>query len=288
MTTLKVGIASYEEMKARTMAVARGERRVSANEPKVWFTSTEAFAKVLCAGNRELLRAIAEKTPGSLDELARITGKAKSNLSRTLRTMESYGLVRLERGKRGRITPKVMHNRVALELPLDETIKAEEPALDTEAYNAGFAAAMQTIRDFADRPAAAQPAAEKSVPRRRRAPARATDTSRPQRGTSARLIVEVLRDMPAGTAAPRGYPQGAAKRQGRVDGLSRDPPRAGAACRPQGGRRGRRQRDMALRRRGGRAVARCPGPLALLPVRPLEHRRRRGMACGQRGRLAAA
>jgi predicted transcriptional regulator len=27
MTTLKVGIASYKEMKARTMAVARGERR---------------------------------------------------------------------------------------------------------------------------------------------------------------------------------------------------------------------------------------------------------------------
>ena len=29
MTTLKVGIASYKEMKARIMAVARGERRVA-------------------------------------------------------------------------------------------------------------------------------------------------------------------------------------------------------------------------------------------------------------------
>jgi predicted transcriptional regulator len=118
MTTLKVGIASYDEMKARTMAVARGERRVAADEPKVWFTSTESFAKVLSAGNRELLRIIADKTPSSLDELARITGKAKSNLSRTLRTMEGYGLVRLERGERGRITPKVMHDRVELDLPL--------------------------------------------------------------------------------------------------------------------------------------------------------------------------
>ena len=35
MTTLKVGIASYEEMKARTMAVARGEWRVARDEPKV-------------------------------------------------------------------------------------------------------------------------------------------------------------------------------------------------------------------------------------------------------------
>ena len=52
------------------------------------------------------------RRPGSLDELARLTGKAKSNLSRTLRTMKGYGLVRLERGERGRITPKVMHDRV--------------------------------------------------------------------------------------------------------------------------------------------------------------------------------
>jgi predicted transcriptional regulator len=77
MTTLKVGIASYEEMKARTMAVARGEQRLAPDEPKVRFTSTESFAKVLSAGNRELLRVIAEKAPGSLDELARITGKGQ-------------------------------------------------------------------------------------------------------------------------------------------------------------------------------------------------------------------
>jgi len=41
-----------------------------ADEPKVWFTWTESFAKVLSAGNREMLRVIAEKAPGSLDELA--------------------------------------------------------------------------------------------------------------------------------------------------------------------------------------------------------------------------
>lgn len=118
MTTLKVGIASYEEMKARTMAVARGERRIAGDEPKVWFTSTESFAKILSEPNRELLRVIREKAPRSLDELAGLTGKAKSNLSRTLRTMEGYGLVRLERGEHGRITPKVVHDRVELDLPL--------------------------------------------------------------------------------------------------------------------------------------------------------------------------
>jgi predicted transcriptional regulator len=121
---LKVGIASYEDMKARTMAVARGEHRIAPEEPKVWFTLTESFAKVLSAGNRDLLRVIVEQAPGSLDELARITGKAKSNLSRTLRTMAGYGLVRLERGERGRITPKVTHDRVELDLPLTVSRKA--------------------------------------------------------------------------------------------------------------------------------------------------------------------
>ncbi|MGB8840715.1 MAG: helix-turn-helix domain-containing protein [Aliidongia sp.] len=124
MTTLKVGIASYDDMKARTMAVARGERRISPDEPKVWFTSTESFAKVLSAGNRELLRVIMEQAPASLDELARITGKAKSNLSRTLKTMAGYGLIRLERGERGRIVPKVIHDRVELDLPLTWSQKA--------------------------------------------------------------------------------------------------------------------------------------------------------------------
>lgn len=118
MTTLKVGIASYDEMKARTMAVARGERRIAADEPKVWFTSTESFAKILSAGNCDLLRIIAERAPGSLDELAQMTGKAKSNLSRTLKTMAGYGLVRLARGERGRIVATVLHDRVELDLAL--------------------------------------------------------------------------------------------------------------------------------------------------------------------------
>jgi predicted transcriptional regulator len=118
MSTLKVGIASYDEMKALTMAIARGHRKLAPQEPRVWFPSTESFAKVLSASNRELLRIIAEKAPGSLDELAELAGRKKSNLSRTLKTMANYGLVRLDRGPRGRIAAKVIHDRIELELPL--------------------------------------------------------------------------------------------------------------------------------------------------------------------------
>jgi predicted transcriptional regulator len=117
MTTLTVGIASYEEMKAFTLRVARGVQS-AADQPKVWFTSTESFAKVLSAGNRELLQIIVDKEPSSLDELAQLTGRAKSNLSRTLKTMAGYGLIRLDRHERGRLVPHVLHDRVKLDLSL--------------------------------------------------------------------------------------------------------------------------------------------------------------------------
>lgn len=120
MTTLKVGIADYEEMKARTMRVARGEEKPTPDDPQVWFTSTESFAQILSSGNRELLRVIDEQSPGSLEELSRITGRAKSNLSRTLKKMANYGLVRMDPGEGQKVVPKVLHDRVALELPLIE------------------------------------------------------------------------------------------------------------------------------------------------------------------------
>jgi predicted transcriptional regulator len=106
------------------MAVARGQRKLGSRSPRVWFPSTESFARVLSAGNRELLRVIAEQAPGSLEELATLTGRKKPNLSRTLKTMANYGLVRLERGVRGRIAPKVAHDRVELELPLVRKTRA--------------------------------------------------------------------------------------------------------------------------------------------------------------------
>jgi predicted transcriptional regulator len=128
MTTLKVGIADYEEMKARTMRIARGEEKPAPGDPKVWFTSTESFAQVLSAGNRELLRVIAEQAPGSLEELAEITGRAKSNLSRTLKKMASYGLVRMDPGEGRKIAPKVVHDMVELELPLVKRAKPRKAA----------------------------------------------------------------------------------------------------------------------------------------------------------------
>lgn len=117
MTTLKVGIADPEEMKARTLRIARGEEKLLPGDPTTWFVSTESFSKVLSAPNREMLRIIAQEKPDSLDALAALTGRQKSNLSRTLKAMIGYGLIRMERDGR-KLAPKLIHDRVVLELAL--------------------------------------------------------------------------------------------------------------------------------------------------------------------------
>lgn len=117
-TTLKVGIASYEDMKARTMAIARGTLHPSKDDPTVWFTSLESLAKVLSARNTALLEMIAEQKPASLTELEEMSGRAKSNLSRTLRTMERYGFVKLAKGQDRKIVPHVTYSRIQFEVPL--------------------------------------------------------------------------------------------------------------------------------------------------------------------------
>jgi len=128
MKTLRVGIAPYEEMKARSLAIARGEVRPLPDEPKVWFTSTESFAKVLSASNRALLAEIAAQAPVSLTELAERTGRQKSNLSRTLRTMARYGFVTLRRDARGRIVPEVSYDAIELTLPLARLPRGQDAA----------------------------------------------------------------------------------------------------------------------------------------------------------------
>lgn len=118
MTTLKIGIASAADYKDRTLAIARGELKASLQGPKVWFTSIESVAKVLSDRNRELLAVIADEKPESMQALAERTGRAKSNLSRTFKTMERYGLVRMEKRPNRALAPRVTFDDIRLDLPL--------------------------------------------------------------------------------------------------------------------------------------------------------------------------
>ena len=114
----RVGIATHQELRNRALQIARGERRREPNEPKIWFTSLESLAKVLSESNRELLRIIDKRRPKSLAELEALTGRRASNLSRTLKTMSHYGLIKLVPGRRGSIAPQVLVRQVHMDLSI--------------------------------------------------------------------------------------------------------------------------------------------------------------------------
>ena len=98
------------------MAIARGKYTPAKNEPKVWFESLGTLSQVLSDQNRDLLKIILLTNPGSLHELAERSGRATSNLSRTLKTMERYGLVHFETGPNRQLAPRVNYSEVELEL----------------------------------------------------------------------------------------------------------------------------------------------------------------------------
>ena len=93
--TIKIGIISRENYKKRTIAIARGQYKPKRDEPRIWFESVQSMAQVLSSENQELLRIIEKQKPESLKQLEAVSGRKRSNLSRTLKTMSQYGIVDL-------------------------------------------------------------------------------------------------------------------------------------------------------------------------------------------------
>ena len=115
---LKFGIMSREDYKKRTMAIARGEYRPKKGEPKVWFETLQSMAQILSSENQQLLKIIKEKNPTSLKEWEIATGRKRSNLSRTLRTMSRYGIIDLVKHNRT-VQPIVKATDFKIEFGLD-------------------------------------------------------------------------------------------------------------------------------------------------------------------------
>jgi predicted transcriptional regulator len=100
---MKVGIMPYEKYKQYTMAIACGQYKPKRNEPKIWFESIETFCQVLSTRNVELLKLIDEKKPQSIRELAEMSGRRVSNLSRTLKTFSKYGIIDIIENKKAKV-----------------------------------------------------------------------------------------------------------------------------------------------------------------------------------------
>lgn len=114
---MKVGIISKEDYIKRTIAIANGDYKTRKDEPKVWFDSIKSMAQVLGNENQQLLKLIIDHKPNSLAELERLSTRKKSNLSRTLKTLEKYGIVKLSK-KEGKVVPKVLATDFKVEFGL--------------------------------------------------------------------------------------------------------------------------------------------------------------------------
>lgn len=57
----------------------------------------KSLAEVLSDENQALLHVILETQPESISALAEVSGRKASNLSRTLKTMSTYGILELKR-----------------------------------------------------------------------------------------------------------------------------------------------------------------------------------------------
>ena len=93
---MQCGIMSRKAFMKRTIKISKGEYKPGKNEPKVWFESIRTMAQILSESNLEILKIITEEKPKSITDLAEISGRNKSNLHRTLKTMQRYGIVDLE------------------------------------------------------------------------------------------------------------------------------------------------------------------------------------------------
>ena len=115
---MKVGVISRDDYQKRTIAIAKGDYIPKKDEPKIWFESLGSMAQVLSNENQKLLKLILEHKPRSLAELERLSARKKSNLSRTLRTLERYGVVELPK-QNGKLIPKVKATDFRVEFGLN-------------------------------------------------------------------------------------------------------------------------------------------------------------------------
>lgn len=97
MSKLKIGIISREQFQRRVLDIASGKVTPKSGEPKIWFNSIKSLGEVLSEHNMCLLKLINECHPESIGDLARLSGRQTSNISRTLKTMEKYGIVELKK-----------------------------------------------------------------------------------------------------------------------------------------------------------------------------------------------
>ena len=95
----RIGVMPEAEFRERVMAIVKRDYVPEENEPKIWFSSLHAVAQILSPENLALLDMMDREKPESISQLAELSGRAVSNLSTTLSTLEKHGFVKKLKGK---------------------------------------------------------------------------------------------------------------------------------------------------------------------------------------------
>lgn len=110
-----VRIQSLHSLREEMRAVARGERSAPPDAGTVTFNSVEALVRLLTRENRRLLAIIRDRKPDSVAELARLTGRAQPNLTRTLTKLETAGFIAMTTSGRKK-APSLLVHKVTVEI----------------------------------------------------------------------------------------------------------------------------------------------------------------------------
>lgn len=109
-------IQSMKQLKAEMFAVAGGKRQPPVDAGQISFDSVEAVMRLLTPDNRQLLAVIEQSRPTSVADLARLVGRAESNVSRTLSKLVAGGFVRLKPGAGKAKVPEVAIHRLTVDI----------------------------------------------------------------------------------------------------------------------------------------------------------------------------
>lgn len=87
----------------------------------VWFESLQSISSILSPKNRELLSLISSRKPESIQELAMLSDREQSNLSRTLKKMEHHGIIKFE--KQGKNIKPILSGHefsIKIKIPIED------------------------------------------------------------------------------------------------------------------------------------------------------------------------
>ncbi len=70
MKAVVIGILPQDRIRARLLAIARGDYKPKPSDPKIWFTSMQSLAEAVGEGNLRLLKIVQPTQPRLIPTLA--------------------------------------------------------------------------------------------------------------------------------------------------------------------------------------------------------------------------